>query len=304
MTIQARPYHPESDYGRIDQFLIRTTKSNVTAEGIPLNWLQPRWEYMHFHPSLDKESLPRIGVWEAESTIVGIAHYEHCLGDVFFEIDEFHKALKSEMIDYAEEALAAPLSNGRRKLQLFLSDLDPEFEAIASAKGFRQDINRREDTSTFDLTETPPTVSVPDGFRLISLAEDNDLQKIHQVLHRGFNHSGEPPPDEIEGRKLMQSAPNFRKNLTLVTVAPNGDFVSFGGMWYDGVNKTAYVEPVATDPDYRFLGLGKAVVLEGVRRCGELGAKIVYVGSGQTFYLSIGFRKRFATYPWVKYLNQ
>jgi predicted N-acetyltransferase YhbS len=86
-----------------------------------------------------------------------------------------------------------------------------------------------------------------------------------------------------------------------VVEAPDGDFVSFCGMWLDAVNRIAYVEPVATDPSYRFMGLGKAVVLEGIRRCAGLGATVAFVGSGQTFYEAIGFKKLCAQYPWIKY---
>jgi len=43
-----------------------------------------------------------------------------------------------------------------------------------------------------------------------------------------------------------------------------------------------------------------AAVLEGVRRCAELGATVVYVGSWQPFYLGIGFEKLFRHVCWVK----
>ena len=62
-------------------------------------------------------------------------------------------------------------------------------------------------------------------------------------------------------------------------------------------------EMVATDPDYRRLRLGKAAVLEGIRRCAELGAKEAFVGSDQLFYQTIGFQKVYNTECWVKYLN-
>lgn len=52
-----------------------------------------------------------------------------------------------------------------------------------------------------------PPIDLPPGFRLKSLAEDNDLQKIHRVLHRGFNHPGEPPPEGLAGRQKMRSGP-------------------------------------------------------------------------------------------------
>lgn len=71
-------------------------------------------------------------------------------------------------------------------------------------------------------------------------------------------------------------------------------------MWYTPDIDYAVVEPVATDPDYRRMGLGKAVVLEGVRRCFAEGANTIYVGSGQQFYSDIGFKPIAATRRWTK----
>ncbi|MCJ7551114.1 MAG: GNAT family N-acetyltransferase, partial [Anaerolineae bacterium] len=149
-----------------------------------------------------------------------------------------------------------------------------------------------------------PAIELPEGFRLKSLADDNDLVKINRVLWRGFNHEGEPPEgdEDLEGRRKMQSGPNFRHDLTIVVEAPDGNFVSFCGMWYENVNRIAYVEPVATDPDYRRMGLGKAAVWEGIRRCGAEGATVAYVGSDQKFYHAIGFRTLHYRNCWTKNL--
>jgi len=100
----------------------------------------------------------------------------------------------------------------------------------------------------------------------------------------------------------MQSGPNYRKGLAIVAEAPTGDFVAYGGMWFDPVNRFGYVEPVATDPDYRRRGLVRACVLEGIRRCGELGATVAYVGTDKPFYLSFGFGKLFTLNCWLKEL--
>ena len=120
------------------------------------------------------------------------------------------------------------------------------------------------------------------------------------MLWRGFNHPGEPPEEEVAGRKKMQSTPNFRPELTIVVEAPSGEFTSFSGTWYEAVNRIAYVEPVATDPDYRRTGFGRAAVIEGLRRCGELGATCAYVGSDHPFYQSMGFTKCFNSRCWEK----
>ncbi len=137
----------------------------------------------------------------------------------------------------------------------------------------------------------------------VCVADDNDLRQVTRVFWRGFNHGDEPPDGEVEDRKFMQSAPNYRKDLNLVVVAPDGNFVSYCGTWYEPVHAIAYVEPVATDPDYRRMGLARAAVLEGIRRCRELGASVSYVGSKQPLYLSLGFRPEYNSRVWERELT-
>jgi GNAT superfamily N-acetyltransferase len=139
----------------------------------------------------------------------------------------------------------------------------------------------------------------------VSLADDCDWAKVHRVLWRGFDHPGEPQvgEQEIEERRKMFDTPKGRRDLKIANQAPDGEFASFCGMFYEGDHRYAYVEPVATDPAYRRLGLGKAAVLEGIRRCAELGATVAYVGSDQPFYLSMGFEVLYNQERWVKYLD-
>ena len=150
-----------------------------------------------------------------------------------------------------------------------------------------------------------PAISLPEGFRLNSLAEECDWTKVHQVLWRGFDHGDEVPmsEEEFESRRAMFDTPKARRDLKIAVVAPNGEFASFCGMFYEPAGRFGYVEPVATDPRYRRLGLGKAAVLEGIRRCGELGATVAYVGSDQLFYQAIGFKKAYNSQCWVKYFG-
>lgn len=101
----------------------------------------------------------------------------------------------------------------------------------------------------------------------------------------------------------MQSAPNFRKDLNIVVVAPDENYVSYCSMWYDDINKICYIEPVATDPDYRKMGLGKSAVLEGIRRCKDLGATQAYVATNKQFYLKIGFEIKYKMEAWLKYFD-
>lgn len=297
MSITLRHYQQPDDFALVGDFLVENFKSE-NRDG---NWLQPTWEYMHSHPYLDASALDKIGIWEDAGLIVAVVHYESRLGEVFFEVRSGYDHLKPTMLAYAETHLYG-MQDGRRYVQAFANDFDSEFEAMLKERGYQIDAPHSRPMSRFTIPDPFPEIRVPQGFVLKSLADDNDLHKIHRVLWRGFNHPGEPPEDGIADRLQMQSTPNFNKDLNMVVEAPDGNFVAFGGMWYEVTNQFAYVEPVATDPDFRRMGLGRAAVLEGIRRSAALGARVAFVGSDLKFYQAIGFEKLFTSNCWLKYL--
>lgn len=296
MKIAHRQYEPE-DFEILSVFLT----SHYLQGNKDGNWLQPAWEYMHSHPLLDESSLQKIRIWYQDGEVLAFVHYEGLLGEAFFQVRPGYENLKTEMLDYAESNFVARSDDDKERLRVFVNDFDIAFKSLVSQKGYYrvEKFDRPLYHLTIPSTFTPS--DLPEGFRLKSLADENDLWKIHRVLWRGFNHPGEPPEEEIEGRRKMQSTPNFRPELTIVVEAPSGHFVSFSGTWYEPTTKIAYVEPVATDPDYRRMGLGRAAVMEGIHRCGELGAEVAYVGSEQVFYKSMGFQKSYISEAWMKH---
>lgn len=298
MPIRLRSFAGPEDLAAIGSFLARHYQPG-NRDG---NWFEPVWEYAYTHPYFDESAIGEIGLWEDGGELVAVATYESRLGEAFFQTHPAYAHLKPEMLDYAEAHLSAPGPDGRRVLKAYVNDFDRAFAEVVAARGYRLDPGSARPMSQFDIPSPFPAIPLPAGFRLISLADENDLRKIHRVLWRGFNHPGEPPEEGLEGRRKMQSGPHFRKDLTIIAEAPNGEYASYCGMWYDATNRIAYVEPVATDPSYRRMGLGRAAVLEGIRRCGALGATVAYVGSEQPFYLSFGFRKIYTEDCWVKTL--
>ena len=299
MNVNVRKYEHHSDYNGVGQFLLDTYEPGERHD----NWLQPRWEYMHYHPLFDESlstAFSNTGVWESNGSIVAVVHFEHRPGQIFFQVHPDYTYLKAEMLEYAETYLSVDAGSEKRKIEIWVNEFDDEFESIVSERGYQLVEDVKDFWSILEIRDPFPTIKLPDGYRLQSLADENNLNKLHRVLHRGFNHPGEPPIDGLAGRQRMQSAPNYRKDLNVVAVAPDGAYASYCGMWQDHVNRIAYVEPVCTDPDYRHMGLGTAVVLEGIRRCGADGATIATVGSEQRFYLSMGFRKLFDINLWAR----
>lgn len=303
MTVTFRNYVHEKDYQRVGDFLIAHHQPG-NADG---NWIEPAWEYMHFHPMLDSANMGRFGVWEYGGEIVAVVHYESSLGEAFFEFHPAYKHLRKYMLTYAEANLGGvSQKDGRGYLSAYVNDNDAEFLSLVQERGYQRDANGDRPMSQFDIPDPFPPPSLPDGFSLTSLAEECDWSKVHRVLWRGFGHGDDVPmnEEEFESRRRMFETPKAQRDLKIAVKSPNGDFAAFCGMFYESTGRFAYVEPVATVPDYRRMGLGKAAVLEGIRRCGALGAEVAYVGSDQDFYLAFGFRKIYATQSWVKYFRE
>lgn len=300
MTIKQRHYTSEAgftaDYLAVKAFLKRIYKDDF---GSPQSWIWNRWEWMFSLPYLDETMLNRIGIWEDEGQIIGLATYEQGLGDVWLSLDPDYPELKEAMIEYATVHLAAIDEKGERSLRLCILETDDAFSKYAAGHGFVPD-GDNEATAIYRITDPLPPVILPEGFSIVSLAEENDLMKLHRVLWKGFNHAGEPPVESLHERERMQSGQEFDQSLALAVKSPEGDFVSFCNLWHDPETDYAIVEPMATVPEYRKMGLGRALLVEGFRRCAARGAEKVYVGSEQVFYYKVGFEPLINHLWWQK----
>ena len=300
MKIKIKQYNRDRDYERVWQFLIEIFQPGSEL----INWLPPRWEYMHHHPFVWELDLTQIGLFEEKGRIVAIVHPESNPGICHFQIRPGYEHLKPRIFDYLEKTFQGlSKSTGRLIRGLLISELDSDMQEIAIQRGYERWENFGEASSIFFLDKEIPAVPLPEGFRIQTLADENDLHKMNRVLWRGFNHEGSPPDNEIPGRVLMQASKNFRKDHTCVVVDPNGNYVAYSGIYYVNQHRLAMVEPVATDPDYRRMNFGRAVVYECLRKVQAEGAKIAWVGSDLEFYKSIGFETKSTEYPWIKFLD-
>lgn len=283
MSVIFRNYAPEpffsNDYREVRDFLIRINSKKI----ITPRMLWGAWDWAA-PPIWHQNISNKIGLWEDNGKLVALATYESGLGEGFLCLDESYSNLKSDLIIYAKENLH---DNG--KLVLSLPDGDNEFGRIAFTQGFRPTENM-DRSLMLEISMLQP-YSLPDGFSFVSMADDWNWYQYNRVMWRGFNHEGKPPYDDktISGRKSLISIPSIKPEIRICVVAPDGNYVSHCGMWYQPEDFYCYVEPVVTDPEYRKMGLGKAVVLEAIKRCGKLGAKQAIVGSNQQFYFNIGF---------------
>lgn len=298
MAPQLRHYNNEKmfspDFHKVRDFLVEMNRHEYNC--LDFEW--DRWEWIFSLPHMDQNRLETIGLWEEQGQLVAMVTYEEWPGGAYVIVSPGYEYLKPEMLAYAEMNLSHEGS-----LKVNILNTDGMFQKIAQKRGYRP-TQDKEPNSLFDIADERLAYTLPEGFRIISFDREYDWKKYHRVLWNGFNHEGEPPETEKEKRQreTSLSGPHSDLSLKIAVVAPDGNYASFCGMWYEPGTRCCYVEPVATDPAYRRMGCGRAAVLEGIKRCANRGAREAYVGSDQTFYYNIGFRPLPAYTFWEKKL--
>ena len=279
------------DYFKVRAFFVKLADSCFTYA---------RWDWMVTHTCLEQDALKRIGLWELGGQLVGIAVFDTRPGEAFCFTLRGYEYLKGEILTYAQGQLGR---NGR--FGVMIGDTDTVFQTTAAQAGYVA-TETKDNIACMVIREVNLSYPLPDGFAVKSLKEGCDLERYGRVLHNSFTHRPEDTGAYVltaeKARAFEQELvrPNVDLGLKIAVVAPNGDYASYCGMWYEKSLRTAVVEPVITDPAYRRRGLGRAAVLEGVRRCAERGAVRALVGSSRQFYYSIGFRPYAVYTRWQK----
>lgn len=260
-----------------------------------------RWDWMISHAYLDVQGLTRIGIWEEEGRIIGVVSYDTVLdGCCFFSLKDGYDNLCEEMIDYAQMHLTGP--DG---VMLAVRDNDRRFQDAALKMEYLP-TQYKDCTAVFEIENSRYEYELPEGFIVTSMRERFDPYQYGRILWKGFNHELDgngpylPTQEDLDGFRKEFDRPNVNLDLKIAVVAPDGNFAAYCGMWQDNTSADVLVEPVATDPVYRNMGLGRAAVLEAIRRCAGLGAKHAYVGSSQQFYYNIGFKPFASSTFWTK----
>lgn len=276
---------------KIKEFLIELEVNELKRLDFPWG----RWAWMFSLPYLDQNFMKKITYYKDNEEIVALLTYESSFGDVYYVIKDGYEFLKREMMIHAIKTF-----DETNQLKVLIPDHDEEMKEIATSLDLIQ-TDHQEFTYMMDLNKDLK-YDLQEGFRVTSLAETFDLRKYGQCLFQGFNHEGPYIPDEVEtnNRRISLSAPGINLNRNIAVVEPNGDFVSYCGTWYHEGSVGVLLEPVATAPLYRKMGLGKAAIFEALQRAKDKGAKIAVVGSNQIFYQKIGFTYYFSSSFWVK----
>jgi len=215
------------------------------------------------------------------------------------ESSEVYKLLE-QMLAWGEERREA-LSANENTPSFFAFDDDLQLKNLLLRHGYRREeshfLHMRR-----DLNRPIPQTVLPDGWFVRHVAAENEFEQ-QVALHREVWH---PSKVTLESYRRLRTIPGYTPELDLVAVSPEGTFASYCICWLDAVSKIGEFEPVGTRSAFRRKGVGKAVMLEGLRRLKASGMEtaIVYsVASNEassSLYKSVGFEVYGRLYEYVK----
>ena len=288
--MKSRPY--KDDYKKIMDFL----REMYLETGRQRCWLPQRWEYAeHFvnHLMIERggdDWHKYIRIWEEDDRIVAVCNKEEA-NDAYLQIRPGYDYLCDEMLEYAEEKISSMNIDGKRSLVVPSPESYPSLNEQLVVRGY----TRGEDVSYFNRQNLDKVFIpvLPEGYSFADAMEEKDALRRYRVVNRAFNPDAEIPQILPESFIKMEQAPMFRPDLEILTKHPDGTLTSFCVVWYDEETGIGMFEPVGTHPDYQRFGLGREMLIEGLRRLKTIGARHAYVDSAgddrKSFYNSAGF---------------
>lgn len=277
-----RPYRDEEDYWRIRAFLREVFLLNGRRE---MCWQVARLDYWRWHVVLNCEALPAIEpyifLWETPGGELAAVLNPEGPGEAFLQAHPAHAtpALIEDMLDVAEAHLARAGAEGRRTIQVWAHESDRALQAALARRGYaRGDWPEHQRRRLLDGSPLPDAPIAP-GYRVRSLGGVDELPARSWASWRAF-HPDEP--DEAyqgwEWYLNIQRCPLYRRDLDIVAEAPDGSIAGFCTVWYDDVTRAGYFEPVGIMPEHQRRGLGRAVMVEALRRLERLGGTLATAG--------------------------
>jgi ribosomal protein S18 acetylase RimI-like enzyme len=307
MKLAMRRYQKDEDYWRIRTFLRDVLIINNREQ---VSWDVTRFDYWRWHGILNMKDgtlEDDVFIWEDENGEIAAVLNREAPGSVFLQIHPELRSpeLEEEMLSVAEQYLVVPVGNNYRTLHVWAEQKDTQLKEILKKRGYNICNKRKPEYQRRRILTEPITPQpIADGYSIRSLGDISEHHARCRVSWRAF-HPDEPDKHFEDGwYHNIQRAPLYRRDLDLVAVAPDGTFAAFSIIWLDDFTRTGLFEPVGTAPEYQRLGLGRAILTEGLIRLKHLGADIAYVGShseaAHNLYAAVGFKTYRILEPWTK----
>ncbi len=213
--------------------------------------------------------------------------------------------LEAEALDWAESELQGWFRKENRLYTPIILEITRGHNSrikLLETRGYSHSEEKGSELiSERSLDDPIPTPILPGGFRVREFRDGHEAANLVEVMNAAFGWSW--TADEYV--RVVRS-PAYHTGYKLVIEAAYGRFVAFCFVMLDTVNALGMFEDVGTHPDFRRLGLGRALLYAGMHRMKEAGMKSVLVPHiasvipAVRLYESVGFRPKYWIDHYVK----
>ncbi len=299
MKIQARPYRDSIDLANMRHLLMVGSQANI-----PASYMHPGYFDLATHSPPDEQANRRnLRLWERvdgdRPTLAAWAIFLHHEGsfDLFVHPalhgTPLHEVVMGEYVVWAE---ARAREAGLKQLWPFWAmDYDMVLDRLMRMHGFVV-VHEDPPPPLFERTlDELPAMELPEGFTVQDVHNLDDGRLRAWVTYGAFSPDDDWETYLAEYEQFIDSAV-YHGEQDLFVRSPDGRGASACTIWLDPVNAVGLFEPVGTHPDFQKKGLGKAVMVDGMRRMKAAGMRRAIVGfdpdnaAARALYSSMGFR--------------
>ena len=300
MKIQSYAYSDENDLRQLKTFV-----SNIISEDMKRSYWHVGDLVWGIYQNTIFDPRENVRLWENEQgDLLGFtwSRSHEIMLQVSPRLDnsELYELLE-QMLAWGEERRKAVPADGKDPPSFCAFEDDLPLKNQFLEHGYRREeshfLHMRR-----DLNRPIPQTVLSDGWFVRHVAAENEFEQ-RVALHREVWH---PSKVTLESYRRLRTKPGYTPELDLVAVLPEGTFASYCICWLDPASKIGEFEPVGTHSAFRGKGLGKAVMLEGLRRLKSSGMETAIVGStadnqaSRKLYESVGFEVYGREYEYVK----
>ena len=176
-------------------------------------------------------------------------------------------AIIAEMSAWAPPRLRHLEPDSSAPLIVTVLDDDNRSASILTELGFTPTGIARHHSYTRQMTDPEPEPSLPAGFTVQALTEDANLEDRVRIVTDVW------PESSLTLARYYQirSAPVYQPDLDLCITAPDGRYASFLIAWLDPERGTVQFEPIGARPEFRRMGLTRALIQSALNRSQSLG---------------------------------
>ena len=218
----------------------------------------------------------RTRLWKNDDKLIGFAYVDD-FNNLRFEVEPQFRStqLEDEIIAWGLDCMK------KRNAETGQNDtLDASFLventwqiALLQRSGFVQE-NLRSLHYARTLNGPIPEHPLPPGFSLRCIKGEDEVENLVTLHRAAFGTENMT----VEERLAIMRAPQYERELDLLTIAPNGELAAFCICGIEDAN-IGYTDPIGVHKNYQRLGLGKAMLNAGLQKLKQKGIEHAELGT-------------------------